>query len=132
MSTNHVHTRSFKSGEEAAVISEKTISVDAESKIQNATISAGATDHFENFQVDVSRLQDLYMHSTEDVTVATNAPAAPSGAPDQEISLPADKPIDWMTGDLASCPVTSDVSSGVYISNAGSDDAVVNFYAGHN
>lgn len=132
MSVNHVHTRSMKCGLEEAVVSEKTITADSHSEIKGVTIAAGETDHFENWQVVVSRLQDLFMHSTQNVTVATNAPAAPSGAPDQKISLPADKPIDWMTGDIATCPITSDVTSGVYVTNSGSEDAVINFYAGHN
>jgi hypothetical protein len=131
MPENHVLTRSFKRGSAPAVVAEDTVAVDSESAIVAVTVSAGESDHFENFQCDISRCQTLLLQSTKDVTIATNAPAAPSGAPDQEIELKANAPEMWCEDDVRTCPITADITSGVYITNAGAADAVVDLIAGH-
>jgi len=130
MSVNHVLTRSFKTGNNAAVVAEKTVAVDSESVVPALTISDGEDDHFEAWQVDISRAKTIFMQSTKDVTICTNAPEAPSGAPDQTIELLANQPIIWAYGDQESCPITADVNS-VYITNGSGEDAEIDLVAGH-
>jgi hypothetical protein len=67
---------------------------------------------------DVSTIVSLAISSTTAATIKTNS----SGTPDDTLTLVANKPIIWNTDMLATlgvaCPLTVDITTGLFITNA--------------
>jgi hypothetical protein len=67
---------------------------------------------------DVSTIVSLAISSTTAATIKTNS----SGSPDDTLTLVANKPIIWNTDMLATlgvaCPLTVDITTGLFITNA--------------
>lgn len=68
--------------------------------------------------IDVSEAKAIYIHSTEDVELSTNASEA--GAPDNTILLLADIPYLWTYDGYAVNLLTVDVTSIFFDNNSGS------------
>lgn len=78
---------------------------------RSEAIALDATDYNIVIGIDVSSLQVFAMKAGQDLTVKTNN----SGAPQETISLVADRPIVWQEGDAAL--FAGDVT-GVFVTNA--------------
>ena len=90
-------------------------------------IATGITDGQINCPtVDVSELELLYIKSTQDVLLETNAANAAGG---NTLTLKADEPYVWWSG----CPYTNmialDIVTNVFITNASGATATITFEA---
>jgi hypothetical protein len=83
------------------------------------------TDVAQDFEADVSTIVSLAIESTTAMTIETNS----SSAADDTIVLEANKPLIWNTtiedtlGTV--CPLTVDVTTGLFITNAAAGDLTI-------
>jgi hypothetical protein len=76
--------------------------------------------------VDVSELELLYIKSTQDVTLETNAADATGG---NTLTLKANEPYVWWLGAPWANVITADIVTNVFITNASGATATVTFEA---
>jgi hypothetical protein len=83
------------------------------------------TDVAQDMAADVSTIVSLAIMSTTALTIETNS----SSAPDDTIVLVANKPVIWNTDMLATlgvaCPLTVDITTGLFITNAAAADLTI-------
>ena len=84
-----------------------------------------ATDTLQDMVADVSTIVSLAIMATTATTIKTNS----SGTPDDTITLVANKPVVWNTDMLATlgvaCPLTVDITTGLFITNAAEADLTI-------
>jgi hypothetical protein len=110
----------------ASMSASKTLSPSDEVVVEatNISVANGQTDKAVSFGgVDVSQVVAVWMHSDQAVTIETNSTNATGG---NTISLAANVPLQWCTGAPFSNPLTQDITSTVYITNASGSTATVN------
>lgn len=123
----HTHTRGINAAGRSVT---KRIEVQAESEIfLNPTIASGAANSLHALVIDVSQLKSLFIVSDQDIVLETNSGSSPINV----ITLTANKPFSWATGDgdlldTAGDAITTDITA-LYATNAGDDDAVLQFFA---
>jgi hypothetical protein len=72
--------------------------------------------------VDVSALVMVYIKSTQDVTIETNADDATGG---NTLTLKADEPYIWWTAAPFTNVLTADIATNVFVTNASGAAATV-------
>lgn len=87
---------------------------------RNVTITNGAVNTEVDIVIDVSAVSSLYILTDQALTLKTNS----TGAPDDTITLAANKPLIWYSGCGWTNPLTVDVTK-FYFSNASGSDATV-------
>jgi hypothetical protein len=88
-------------------------------------VPAGATNQAVTIVFPVAPIQSMVMASDQVVTVKVNSTTTPVPA---TITLKATAGLIWASDFATTCPLTADVTV-MYISNAGTVDAKVNFRA---
>jgi hypothetical protein len=83
---------------------------------EGTIVDATANHHITPFAVTASLVKAVYILSSADIHIYTNDLS--SGTPTQTFTISANHPIAWNFGDLASCPISSNITAGLYISNA--------------
>jgi hypothetical protein len=109
-------TRSFK-GPDGVVYGEPMEEVTSDGlKSYDISLSGAQTDAAVAFTCDQSHVKAICMVSTAAVTIETNS----SSAPDDTISLLANKPLLWSLANdgLGRCPFSGDVT-GLFLTSAG-------------
>ena len=86
------------------------------------TIDTGTTDQEVVLAIDYSQLKLLFIHSDQAITIETNADDATGG---QAISSAADVPYCWWYGSGITCPITDDVVTNIFITNASGSTATI-------
>lgn len=81
------------------------------------SIADGLTDKLVAWAIDISQLKALHIQSDQDITIETNNPAGTSAAADDTLTLLANQPISWQTGDVMDHPFTADITQ-IYVTNA--------------
>lgn len=76
--------------------------------------------------VDVSELELLYIKSTQDVTLETNAADASGG---NTLNLKANEPYVWWSGAPFVNMITADIVTNVFVTNASGATATITFEA---
>lgn len=76
------------------------------------------------WNVDQSEIQSLYISSDQDVTIKTNS----DSVPDDTFALKANQPIAWAVDDVGACPITADVTAGLFVTNASGAPAALEIY----
>jgi len=93
--------------------------VDDQTAGEEHTISEEIADSTANglvaYTLDFSQAKTFIMWSTTAMTVYTNE--ASTGSPAQTFVLVANVPIAWSDGQVASCPITTDITA-LYVTNA--------------
>jgi len=89
--------------------------------IDGETVATGETDYELNFDLDVSACKSFYLESNQDVTFETNSGAAA----DDTIALKADEPYVWHTNSYDSFLLSTDITAGVFITNASGSTATI-------
>ncbi len=72
--------------------------------------------------IDVSQVVACYIKSDKAVTLETNHTSATGG---NTITLAADVPYEWCTGDPDTLKLTNDVASTIYVTNSSGSAATV-------
>lgn len=110
MSVSVTATRSVQYGSLAVSLPE-TIS-SGSVQVVSESVANGA-DTLVNFTADVSQTKLVWISADGDLTLEFNS----SSAPDFTIALTDSIPVLWVTGDLASNPLSQDVTA-LYVTNA--------------
>ena len=87
------------------------------------SVATGQTAFLINVAIDVSEVKALFIVSDQDVTVKTNS----SGAPDNTISLLANRPLSWDPNSYFANLLTVDVTK-IYVANASGSAATLQIY----
>jgi hypothetical protein len=86
-----------------------------------AEVIPGDSTHLEvACVIDVSELKGLYIKCARALTIKTNN----SGSPDNTITLAADEPVVWASGNNIDCPLTADVTK-IFVTLAAGSDATL-------
>jgi len=116
MSFTHKLSRSWSRSDATPLTYDKEVTQGVEQNVSEA-IPDGSTDLLiPNFTIDLSQLKALFIACDQGITFETNNPGGASAAPDDSLSVPANQPVSWATGDVMSCPITTDVTQ-VYVTN---------------
>jgi len=126
MSVSHVFTRSWKRSDGSPVNYEKTVTSDTDTDHSQA-YADGTVDQLIDIAIDFSRTKGLFIGSDQDVTLETNNPGGASGTPDQTFNLKANCPIEWTEDDVATNPITVDITA-IYITNDSGETANVEIH----
>ncbi len=127
MSVQHNITRTW-SNAAGAQLSQKVQTVaDAEVNMDVAVASA-VTDQAMALTLTAAKIKSMYWLSSRDVTIETNS----GGSPTQTILLTASVPLEWTASDTQACPITSNITGNIYLTNASGADAVLNFRTAYN
>ena len=89
--------------------------------IDGEAVATGQTDYEINFDLDISACVSFYLVSDQDVTFETNS----GSSADDTIALLADKPYVWYTNAYDVCLITTDITAGVFITNASGETATI-------
>lgn len=120
------HTITQKLEEDGINLIEKSVSVSGGRKQEiDVNIPDSTTDDEVAFTADVSLMQAIYMVSDQDVTIETND----GSSPDDTYSLTANVPIAWYTGSGLTNPVTTDITTNIFITNASGSTARVRIWS---
>jgi hypothetical protein len=93
--------------------------------VDGESIADAQTDKLIAFTLDVSAVKSFYLVSDQNVTLEFNN--STTGVP--TIALVANVPYVWTTDSYDSFLLTSDVTPGVYVTNASGSAAVINMVA---
>lgn len=91
--------------------------------LSEEAVADAQTDYEITTTIDVSAVKAFYLVSTQNVTFETNNGSTPTNT----ISLLANQPYEYITGDYNSFLLTGDVTS-VFITNASGSQALVSMY----
>ena len=83
--------------------------------LMEETVVTASTDYLINIAIDVSEVDSFYLNSTQAVTLETNN----GTTPDNTISLVADQPYMWHSGDYVAFLLTVDVTKFYITNNSG-------------
>lgn len=119
----HTIIRSWQSAG-ASIAKSQDVSAGAEGGVDES-IPASSTNLPVAFAADVSQIKSLYIVADGPLTLKTNS----STEPDNTITLAANDPFVWVTGDpalrdTAGTAITTDIT-GLYVTNADADNAVL-------
>lgn len=89
--------------------------------IDGETVADNQTNFEINFDLDVSACKSFYLESDQDVLFETNS----GGAPDDSISLLANKPYIWHTNSYDSFLLGTDITTSIFITNASGSIATI-------
>ena len=95
------------------VESNKTYSGEAGPPL-DVSIPDSSSDMFIAWNIDVSQIQAIIILSDYEITIKTNS----SSTPDDTLVLPAGEPYLWTPDSLDTCLLTTDVTTGLYVSNS--------------
>ncbi len=115
MSFTHNIVREWNSGS-LQLNQSKAVTSELEANV-SISIADSSTDKLVAWAIDISQLQSLHIQSDQNITIETNNPAGTSAAADDTLTLLANQPISWQTGDVMSHPFTADVTQ-IYVTNA--------------
>lgn len=124
----HYRTTSYKDSSGATVMSKtETVAGNAEADFDQV-VPIAANTHYA-FNLTRSQLKTLALLSDQNITIYTNDLS--SGSPTDTIALVAGIPMCWTLGTdtltaglgLVKCPITADVTAGLYITNAAASAA---------
>jgi hypothetical protein len=87
----------------------------------DGTIAANATNVAVNINAVHLNIQALCIYSTVAISIKMNS----SSAPTQTINVAAGQEINWGIDHPEPCPITADVTTGMFISNATANPATV-------
>lgn len=87
----------------------------------DVTVPASTNDVHVAANIDVSALALVFIVSNQTITLETNSPSAP----DETITVTADKPLVWYSGCGWANPLETDITA-LYLSRAGAGAATVN------
>ena len=124
MSTTCIFTRTIRIGSLTYGIVEN-VSADTVGPIFTETVANSITDKRFGCPIDQSQVQALLISSTGALTIKTNS----STSPTQTITLVANQPVIWKTGE-GSCPITADVTD-IYVTNSGASAITLNLIVGY-
>lgn len=122
MAATHTLTRSWADGGPNPVSNNQSFSGTGETNIVDTTIADSVTDQLETISIDVSLIQSIYIHSTQAITLETNAIDATGG---NTLLLLANDPYVWYTGSLFTNLLTEDITK-IYLTNASGSTATFN------
>lgn len=108
------------------VVKEITVAAGASVGLEGEVIPGVTTDKSLAIAFPVTGLKYIFMNSTKDLLLQTNSGSAPTNS----ISLVANEPYDWKTGDPEPCLITGAVTV-IYATNAGADDATLDIEVGY-
>ncbi len=123
MAITHRMTTSFSRGG-TSYVDTIDVSASGEAAISEA-VPANTTNLHLTLALDQSALKSFYAVSDEAVTIKTNS----SSAPDDTLTLVAGVPMWWPGSPAGSCPITADVSAGIYVTNATANAATLTIFA---
>jgi len=83
-------------------------------------IADSVTDQETVFAMDFSALEYIYIHSDQTITIETNAADATGG---QAITITADVPFYWHKNSGITNPITADIITNIFITNASGSTA---------
>lgn len=125
MAITHIHAPAWSRGNESRS-GRREITFDLEKNFE-VTVPAGTTDMEVDIDIDVSNLKSLFMKATtEDVTLETNDGTTPA----ETLTLKADQGESWHDQLNTDNPLGSTDVTSVFLTNAGTTDSVVSFFAG--
>lgn len=125
MAFNQTITRSVSSAGGRSINKSNTYSADG-LEAREVSIADSVTDQLVNFTLDVSELKSIYMVSDQDLTVETND----SAAPQETISLLADKPLLWQHDSYFAIPFAGNITK-LYLTNSSGSTAIFNLEVVH-
>lgn len=105
----------------------KTISVDGiGGVIDGQTIADSTTDGEYNMAADVSTMSYLYIESDQDITIETND----GTTPDDTLTITANNPVIWYTGCFYSNPITTNITTNIFVTNSSGSTATLYMVVG--
>lgn len=115
------HTITYKIVEGSNQI-EKSIAISAGQKVSiSEAITDGTTDGEVALAIDQSQLKSLYIVADQALVLETNDGAAP----DDTITLVANSPVVWQYGTGLTCPITVDITTNLFVTNASGSTATL-------
>jgi hypothetical protein len=119
MSVTHTITRSYKDQSSSALSYTETVADNAENNLDDTI--AVAVNVAKVWNVVRANLKSLCIYSDLGVTVKTNS----SGAPTDTIVIAPGQSLCWtlQTDTLAKCPLSADVTGGIFVTNAAAGPA---------
>lgn len=117
----HTVTRSYKDQSSSALTLTEQVTDNTENNLDD-TIAVANNVH-KVWNVTRANLKSLCLYSDLGVTVYTNA--ASGGSPTNTLVLAPGQSLCWtlQTDTLANCPLSADVTAGIYVTNAASGPA---------
>lgn len=114
----HVFTPTWAKNSETLY---KAVSVTADGdSARNVAVPGATADVLVAAAIDVSQMKGLYIESDQDITIETNS----SSAPDDTLTIKANKPLQWYADCGLANPLTVDVTA-LYLTRGGAGDATV-------
>lgn len=106
-----------------------SITVNPTTAIQSYTpVNLSTTNQAVDLNFAVANVQALWMFSPQTVTVKTNS----AGSPTQTLTLTGGVAYQWVAGGAGTNPFTSDVTAGLFITNATEVNTIVQIFIGTN
>lgn len=127
MSVQHNITRNWSSTGGAQLSQKVATIADAEVNI-DVGVASGVTNQAMGLTLVVAKIKSLFWLSNRDITVKTNS----TSSPDQTFTLKAGVPLEWTASDTQACPITTNIATTIYLTNASGLDAVLNFRTAYN
>lgn len=107
-------------------LQEKSVSVSGgREQAIDVNIADSTTDDEVAFTADVSLMQAIYIVSDQAVTIETNS----GSTPDDTIVLVADEPVQWNASSKLTNPITADITTNIFITNASGSTARVRIWS---
>ena len=121
MAFTHSITQSWSGGAGSTALNvEVSQSADSEQNL-STTVETGVTDGEATLSVDFSAMLALYISSTEDILIETND----GTTPDDALTITADVPLVWTYASGITNPITADIVTNIFITNASGSTATV-------
>lgn len=112
MSFNHLMTLQIEGG---GTTIRKVVTLTGGSSVAiSESIADGQTDKQVTFELDQSAMQSIYIVSDQAVTIETNSGSTPTDT----LTLAANIPVIWFTGSGLTNPITADITTDIYVTNA--------------
>ncbi len=86
---------------------------------RDVTVPANTTDMRVDIDLDADKIQSIYILSDLAVTIETNSGTVPGNT----LNIAAGKPYIWYLGCGLVNPITTDVASSIYLTNASTTEA---------
>lgn len=131
MPLTHTLTRGWTSSQGGTIAKSITTPSSGAETALDESIAATTTDELVAFVMDVSQLKSIYIVSDQDLLLQLNDGTTPSNT----ITLVANKPFTWITGDnalrdTAGALITTDITA-IYATNAGASAALLQLRASY-